>query len=80
MSSTGAIPAALTIEPGTRVVFYTDGLVESTRNILEGERRLADEVAAAAAGDADLAGSLHRAFFPASEPADDVAILTIARE
>jgi PAS domain S-box-containing protein len=80
VSSTGAIPAALTIEPGTRVVFYTDGLVESTRNILEGERRLADEVAAAAAGDADLAGSLHRAFFPASEPADDVAILTIARE
>jgi len=79
-SSNGAIPALLTIEPGTRVVFYTDGLVESTRNILEGEQRLADEVAAAAGDDADLAGSLHRSFFPASEPADDVAILTIVRE
>jgi serine phosphatase RsbU (regulator of sigma subunit) len=80
LSSNAASPVALELAPQTRLVFYTDGLVESTRNILEGERRLAGEVAAADGDDPDLAGSLQRAFFPETEPADDVAILTITRD
>lgn len=60
------------LEPGDRLVFFTDGLIESTRDLIEGERRL---MAALSGGIVDpdalvdnVAGEhLH----------DDVAVLTV---
>jgi anti-sigma regulatory factor (Ser/Thr protein kinase) len=64
--------------PGARLVLYTDGLTEATRNIVEGEQRLSDAVLAV--------GSLpaHRAvrvvadrILGEDEPRDDAALMII---
>jgi serine phosphatase RsbU (regulator of sigma subunit) len=65
--------------PGATLVLYTDGAVEHSRNVLEGE-----EILIAAAGKAaeqrevDTASFIHATIFEGRSVGDDVAILTIA--
>jgi PAS domain-containing protein/anti-sigma regulatory factor (Ser/Thr protein kinase) len=64
------------IPEGALLVLYTDGLIESTRDLLEGERRLraaleSERVAMAAFPAAALRDAI------LSEASDDVAILTV---
>lgn len=68
---TVAIPA------GALLVFYTDGLTESTRDVIEGDRRLRAALAEPSVyAAADVARALHDAvLFDGSH--DDVAILSV---
>jgi PAS domain S-box-containing protein len=73
-------PAAQTAElpVGSTLVLYTDGLVESTRDLLVGERRLRVAVAdPATSADEHPARALHDALLQ-DGATDDVAILTVA--
>ncbi len=64
--------------PGAMLVLYTDGALEHTRDVLEGERRLlAAAELAMRGGAADPARIIHDAVFAGSDAGDDVAILTI---
>lgn len=69
----------MTVEPDSLLVFYTDGIVERNRNIIEGERRLISVVsriyrfpylhaAHAIAHSMDMLGT---------DPQDDAAVLTL---
>jgi serine phosphatase RsbU (regulator of sigma subunit)/CHASE3 domain sensor protein len=63
---------------GATLVLYTDGAVEHSRNVLEGEEQLI--AAATGAADqhaADAASFIHAAIFAGRPVGDDVAILTI---
>jgi len=64
--------------PGAMLVLYTDGVIEHTHDVLEGETMLLDAVEAAAqrAGD-DPAKDIRDEIFEHHRVADDVAILTI---
>jgi hypothetical protein len=64
--------------PGAILVLYTDGAIEYSRNVVEGETLLllAVENAALASGD-DPARAIHDAIFDRHRVSDDVAILTI---
>lgn len=70
-----------TLPPGSLVILYTDGLIEHTRDILEGERLLGAaverEIAALSANPAE---SLLRRIFPDGSNTDDVATLTLGVE
>ncbi|GAC1572788.1 MAG: hypothetical protein NVS3B7_03640 [Candidatus Elarobacter sp.] len=69
--------SALALESGMLVVLYTDGLIESTRDAQEGERRLRAALALPGLSqDAHPARALHDAVL-VDGAADDVAILTI---
>ncbi len=71
--------ATLDLADGTLLVLYTDGLTESTRDLLEGERRLHEALAKNDIWDsASPAQALRRAMF--AETNDDVAILTVRIE
>ena len=61
---------------GELIVLYTDGLIESTRDAHEGERRLHAALRAAHAGDLRPAQSIHDAVL-VDGSRDDVAILAI---
>jgi PAS domain S-box-containing protein len=69
----------ISYDPGSMMVLYTDGLIEFTYDIFDGEKRLLR-----AATDAVSAKAEHPArfiaahVFQAAEPLDDVAILTIS--
>lgn len=64
--------------PGATLVLYTDGAVEHTRDVLEGERILLDAIVAATSHqEADSASLIHRMIFNGAPAGDDVAILTI---
>lgn len=64
--------------PGATLILYTDGAVEQTRDVLEGERILLDAVLAAAGEHgSDFAALIHRTIFNGAAAGDDVAILTI---
>jgi PAS domain S-box-containing protein len=69
-------PRTVTIDEDSLVVFYTDGLIEATRDLIEGERLLHR---ALERGDLLDAGDPAIALLGAvvSEPLDDVAILTM---
>jgi len=69
--------AAVVLPPGALVVFFTDGLVESTRNIAEGERRVfaALHDPAVADGAAPAAALVARVLDDGIR--DDVAVLTM---
>jgi serine phosphatase RsbU (regulator of sigma subunit) len=70
--------AAIGYQPGSLLVLYTDGLIESTRDILEGESRLRAELAQRRIGEAsNAARALHDAVL-AGGASDDVAILTVS--
>ncbi|HEY3675235.1 MAG TPA: SpoIIE family protein phosphatase [Candidatus Tumulicola sp.] len=62
--------------PGARLILYTDGAIEHTRNILEGEKLLLAAVDETATSD-DAAAAIYRTIFQANSASDDVAILTI---
>jgi serine phosphatase RsbU (regulator of sigma subunit) len=67
----------LTLLPGSLLVLYTDGLTESTRNMLAGEERLRVALAdAATAAAAHPAQYLHDRVL-ADGSHDDVAVLTV---
>jgi len=64
--------------PGATLVLYTDGAVEHSRNVLEGEELLLKAVVEAAEqGEVDKAAFIHRAIFQGRSVGDDVAILTV---
>jgi serine phosphatase RsbU (regulator of sigma subunit) len=62
--------------PGARFILYTDGVIEHTRNILEGERLLLRAVDATSTAN-DAAEAIYRTIFSKHGASDDVAILTI---
>lgn len=62
--------------PGMRLLLYTDGLIEVTRDVVEGERRLRQALAATAGAPGPAAGeTLLREVLGGVEPHDDVALL-----
>jgi serine phosphatase RsbU (regulator of sigma subunit) len=64
--------------PGAMLVLYTDGAVEHSRNVLEGETLLLEATARVAETPAlDPASVIHEAIFGDRAVGDDVAILTI---
>ncbi|HTW82434.1 MAG TPA: SpoIIE family protein phosphatase [Candidatus Sulfotelmatobacter sp.] len=68
-----------TIPPGALLALYTDGLVEYSRDVVEGERRVLDGVRASVIeGDAEPAAALQRRVFAGSANTDDVATLTVS--
>ncbi len=66
---------------GALLVFYTDGLIETTRNLLEGELRLLDAAQRVAGRQVDNpALSIKEQILGDSMPLDDIAILTVGFE
>ena len=64
--------------PGATLVLYTDGAVEHSRNVIEGEELLLEAAAGAAAQHSeDPASFIHHTIFQGRPVGDDVAILTI---
>src|ERR1700730_7066832 len=73
----GGDAPTIALEPDSLLVLYTDGLIESTRDLVEGERRVWEALGdPAVTGAADPAKALHDAVL-LSGSHDDVAILTI---
>lgn len=65
--------------PGSLLVLYTDGAIERSRDVLEGERRLLEAVKAARDGrDPHPASAIFRAITQDGTMNDDVVILTIS--
>ena len=68
-----------TLPPGALFAAYTDGLIEYSRDVVEGERRLLEAVRETAGrAEPEPAGALLHRVFAAHENTDDVAMLTIA--
>ena len=68
----------VTVDPGTSVIMYTDGLLEYSRDILAGERILRETIAETdLAGAAAPAEALHAAIFSSIENTDDAATLVL---
>lgn len=68
----------ITIEPGSSVVLYTDGLLEYTRDIIVGERILRATVAQIDfAASPSPAEALHDAIFASFDNTDDAATLVL---
>ncbi len=65
------------IPPGSLIVLYTDGLIEATRDVIEGEARLRTALARDAVMHAQSPANLIRELVLRSAPRDDVAILTL---
>jgi serine phosphatase RsbU (regulator of sigma subunit) len=63
--------------PGDLIALYTDGVIESTRDIIAGEARLL-EAARLAVKEQDPARAIAGYIFGSAQPDDDVAILTIS--
>jgi serine phosphatase RsbU (regulator of sigma subunit)/CHASE3 domain sensor protein len=64
--------------PGALLVLYTDGAVEHSRDVVEGEELLLAAVESAAhASQADVAAAICNRIFAGRKAADDVAILTL---
>lgn len=64
--------------PGATLLLYTDGAIEHSRDVIEGETILLAAAAEAARTDAvDPATFIHNSVFDGREIGDDVAILTI---
>jgi PAS domain S-box-containing protein len=66
------------IPPGSLIVLYTDGLVESTRDVIEGEARLRAALTHDAVLHSNSPAALIRDLVIAERALDDVAILTLA--
>jgi len=68
----------VTVDPGTSIVMYTDGLLEYSRDIIAGERMLRDAISETdLAGSADPAEALHAAIFASVDNTDDAATLVL---
>lgn len=71
----------LSMEPGCMLLLYTDGLVEGTRNIDEGMRRLASAAAGHPGETPDaLCERLVESLVPEGRYRDDVAVLAVRRD
>ena len=69
----------ITIPPGSLLVLYTDGLIEFTRDVTEGEKILAQAIAdemKSRSGNPAL--SIRKRIFDGCKSSDDVAILTLS--
>ncbi|MEA2665164.1 MAG: hypothetical protein QOI11_2108, partial [Candidatus Eremiobacteraeota bacterium] len=64
------------LAPGDLLVAFTDGLIETTHDIAEGERRVAEALAHPAFALCSRPAALLRTLVVPDVPADDVAILT----
>jgi serine phosphatase RsbU (regulator of sigma subunit)/anti-sigma regulatory factor (Ser/Thr protein kinase) len=74
----GASDWTFTLPPGALFALYTDGLIEYSRDLLEGESRLLDAMReSVAATDPEPARALLRRVFASHENTDDVAALTV---
>jgi anti-sigma regulatory factor (Ser/Thr protein kinase) len=68
---------AVTLAPHSTLVLYTDGLLEFSRDMDEGERRIAGAIRALDVDDSDhLAGAIMKRVLREDEASDDIAILT----
>ena len=75
----GATDWTFTLPPGALFTLYTDGLIEYSRNVIEGELRLVDAVRESVVRrEAEPARALLQRIFAAQENTDDVAMLTVA--
>jgi len=64
--------------PGAMLLLYTDGAIEHSRDVIEGEEiLLAAAAEASRLGPSDPATFIHNAVFDGREIGDDVAILTV---
>ncbi|HWT05800.1 MAG TPA: SpoIIE family protein phosphatase, partial [Xanthomonadales bacterium] len=68
------------LSPGSMLVLYTDGLIESTRDVLEGERRLELALRDPALPQRDRAAQFLRDAVLGDAPRDDVAIMVVSVE
>jgi len=77
----GMTPASpewtVTLTPGTTCYLYTDGLLEYSRDIIEGERKLLTTLERLAREGRPTAAALHEAIFQTIANADDVATLAL---
>ena len=72
------VARTISLSDAALLVCYTDGLIEASRDLLEGEQRLREAVRRCAALEIERPASvLLRAVIDAA-PADDIAILTLA--
>ncbi len=68
---------ALTLPPHCTLVLYTDGLLEFSRDLDDGERRIEAAIRDLDVDDSDhLAGSIMKRVLRDDDPTDDIAILT----
>jgi serine phosphatase RsbU (regulator of sigma subunit)/anti-sigma regulatory factor (Ser/Thr protein kinase) len=75
----GASDWTFTLPPGALFAVYTDGLIEYSRDVVEGESRLLDAVREGVARlDPEPARALLQRVFAARNNTDDVATLTVA--
>jgi CHASE3 domain sensor protein len=63
--------------PGAMLVLYTDGAIEHSRNVFDGERTLLDAINNSLDVKTDTSTFIRDAIFATCTPADDVAIVTI---
>jgi serine phosphatase RsbU (regulator of sigma subunit)/anti-sigma regulatory factor (Ser/Thr protein kinase) len=79
VDSVGATDWTFTLPPGALFTAYTDGLIEYSRDVVEGENRLLAAARETAVRlDAEPARALLRRIFADRENTDDVATLTVA--
>jgi anti-sigma regulatory factor (Ser/Thr protein kinase) len=75
----GATDWTFTLPPGATFAVYTDGLIEYSRDIVEGEHRLLDAMRdSAVVRDVEPARALLRHIFATQPNTDDVATLTVS--
>jgi PAS domain S-box-containing protein len=68
---------AITLPPQCTLVLFTDGLLEFSRDLDEGERRIEGAIRALDVNDIDhLAGAIMKRVLLDDQPSDDIAILT----
>lgn len=79
MKRTADASQTVTLGPGSLVVFHTDGLTESTRNLLEGERLVRAALEKDGFDRTSSPARLLRQRVLTGLPRDDVAILTLRR-
>jgi PAS domain S-box-containing protein len=70
-------PTSVVLPPASLVVFFTDGLVESTRDFLEGERRVLESLRDPQIADGRAPASALVARVLGGAVRDDVAVLTV---
>ena len=70
-------PQTVPLEPGTVVVFYTDGLVEWNRDTLEGEAALIEALSLRAVRESQHPAAAIYRHVVKGKARDDVAILVI---
>lgn len=69
----------LVMLPASSIVFFTDGLIEATRDALDGERHLHATLASMHSVDV-VASGIFKAIFTKIVPTDDVAIVVLSRD